>query len=276
METTQRTSIKDLTAPEAYILLHGSPSKLGNGGQAFKLAILELVGRGWLGVREPPETLRSQSDVRLLRGKRTDAPEDRTLFAAYRLVDDCFSAGWAPDDGLPGFALWKGFGERYSGSAGYAQMEVLPSLRARGMYERAGSGLLGVLLRGGWRRTETGDQVQARLRDTLSEAEESFSSWVREDTRKALEFIGHSGVAVLLLPSLYTEIARLPDGGVDGTSSSSEKIEPQVFNLLAALSGVLDGASRYYSDGWGGGGTGFGGFGGLGFGGDGGGGASGC
>jgi hypothetical protein len=141
-------------------LLQGPPAKLGNGGEALKLSILELVGRGWLGVRESPETLRSQPDLRFIRAKRAGVPEDRPLFAAFRLFDEGFPGNWAPDDGLPGFALWKGLEERYGDTGGYAQMEVLPSLRARDLYERTGSGLIGTLLRGGWRRAQSGNRLR--------------------------------------------------------------------------------------------------------------------
>ena len=268
METAHSTTtIKDLTAPEIHVLAHGPPGRFRDGYEAFEQAVLELVGHGWLSVRELPGILRSQSDVRFIRGKRDDVPEDGPLFAAFRLFNEGFSKGWAPDDGLPVFVLWQALDDRCGGSNSYVDMEVLPSLRARGLYELSDSGIIGMLMRGGWRRTQDGDQLRGELQSLLSEARRGFSSWVREEPVKALGFLERSGAAMLLLPSLYDEVARLPGVHVGGTGSTPGGLGPEVFELLSVVFGALDGSGRRHSDDWRGGTTGLGGFGGIGSGG---------
>ena len=263
METEQSLSIKDLTASEAYVLLHGPSGLFGSSGEVFEKSILELVGGGWLRTRESPEALGAYPGVRFILGKRADVPKDRPLFAAFSLFFESFSNGWAPDDGLPGFALWRALSTRYGKPSNYANMEVMPSLHARGLYERAGSGLVGTLLRGGWQRTRAGDQLSAEIQDSLSEAQEKFPGWVREDPVRASEFLEHTGVVMLLLPSLYAEVSRLSDGRIDRASKGSRRLDPETFELLSALSEVLDKA-RKSDSGWG---DGTGSFGGMGLGG---------
>ena len=210
MRTAHNTTIKDLNASEAHILVHGLPGRFKGGYEVFEQSVLELVGRGWLGVRESLGTLKSQSGIRFIHGKRDDVPKDWPLFATFRLFNEGFSGDWATEDGLPVFMLWRALDDRYGGPNGYVDMEVLPPLRARGLYERSGSGIISMLMRGGWRRTRAGDRLRGELQNLLSEARESFTIWVSKEPGKALDFFESSGATLLLLPSLYDEIARRP------------------------------------------------------------------
>lgn len=262
MKTSWGTSIKDLTAPEAHFLVHGPPSKLGNASEAFEKSILELVGRGWLSIRESPQALQTQLDVRFIRGKRTGAPQERPLLAAFALFEKGFSEGWAPDDGLPGFVLWRLLNAHYGSLSSFADAEVMTSLRDRNLYERSGTGLIGMFLRGGWRRTRTGDRLRVEVQDTLAQARQKFPGWVREKPEKALEFLERSGAIMVLVPSIYPEISSL--AGVHRVnrakegSEDPEWIDLEIFDLLAALSEVLSTMRKSYSDGSGEG-AGFGG-----------------
>ena len=271
MRIAHNTTIKDLNASEAHILVHGPPERFKSGYEVFEQSVLELVGRGWLDVRESPETLKSQSGIRFIRGKRDDVPKDWPLFATFRLFNEGFSGDWAPEDGLPVFMVWRALDDRYDGPDGYVDMEVLPSLRARGLYERSGSGIISMLMLGGWRRTRAGDRLRGELQNLLSEAQENFAIWVSKEPGKALDFFESSGVTLLLLPSLYDEVARLPSVRADETRPTPGELDPEVFRLLSAVFGVLDGSGRPHSDDWGGGYTGLGGLVGIGSGGDGGG-----
>jgi hypothetical protein len=276
MDTDGAVSIRDLTAPEAHVLLQGPPGRLNNGNEPFKMAVLELVLRGWLDVRETLGELRSQPEVRFIRGKRADVPEHRPLFAAFRIFDAGFAGGWAPDDGLPGFVLWRDLAKRYGGSKGYARLEVLPSLRARGLFERD-SGLIGTLLRGGWRRTLAGNRLREQLLRTLSEAQGPPPERAQENRARVLNAPDTVVATILTQPVPHEDVAGLAAANA-GSSNLSKGLGPETFELISAVSGALERASKSYPGGWRGDGTGSGGLrvlGGEGFGGGGDGGSAG-
>ncbi len=262
MDTDRAAIIQDLTVPEAHVLLQGPPGRLNNCNELFKVAILELVLRGWLDVRETLEELRSRPEVRFIRGKRADVPEHRPLFAAFRIFDGGFAGGWAPDDGLPGFVLWRDLAERYGDSTGYARLEVLPALRARGLCDRD-SGLIGMLLRGGWRWTLSGDRLREQLLCTLSEAQYPSPEWAHENRARTLKAPDTAVAMILAQPAPHEDVAGLAEANT-GSSGPSKRLGPETLELISAVSGALERASKSYPGGWRGDGTGSSGLGGLG------------
>lgn len=244
-------SSRDLSAPEAYILLHGLKGGPEGTEEAFKLALVELAARGWIATEEETEDTDVQAGAFLRRGEADFSPRARPLSAAFSIFEEALSRSEGEVEEVQAAEVRRAAEERYGSKlSAFAEEEVLPALESRGLYERADDKILGLIPREGWRETETGGRARLELERTTEEARENFPGWTRKDPDRALSFLGTAGPAALLIPSLYPQAAVLYGGaaGSGGFGEDAEEmagfgegsLEPSAFEGLSGLSGSLD------------------------------------
>lgn len=228
-----------VSAPEAYVLLHGPERARQPESEAFRLALVELWARGWIsgsaGEGEPAET----SGSRLVRGDSDFAPRDRALVAALAVFESALSEAGDPGEGVPAEYVFARARERYGDLAAYLEEEVLPSLEERGYYERADDRILWVIPRKRWRETGAGKRVREDLERTAEEAG-GLPELARRDPEGARSFVRGAGPVLLMMPFLYPDVAGLSGAGLAG--SEGEAIDPSAFEGLSGLPEGLSGA----------------------------------
>ncbi len=283
-----------LTAPESCVLFYGP--RVG-GGQALKLALLELVARGWLELTEVEERsmFRRVRNVAVLQyGSGRQGPGGSPLDAVLELFRSLsHQQASAGGSGVPVDDFAWAARKRYDPLGGYAKAEVLPSLARRGLYERNESRFLGIFRTTRWEPTRAGSEAWTELELNMALGEERFGEWVDTDPARALAFLGATGSSVLLMNPLHPDIRRLHQrrrteggyaGGIGvypvGVGSSDDPetgledlsgaFDPGAFDFDLGVFDGLDSASSAIDSGvdsGGGGGDGGGGWGGDGGGG---------
>lgn len=213
-----------LTAPESYVLLHGPKSRAS---QVFKLALLELVTRGWLNLDNVEERglLGSTKNIAVLtQGREWQRSGSRPLDAVLELFASAASpttsregapVSVAPVDVLPGEQR-----RRYGSFEKYVETEVLPALARRGLYERRERRVLKIFPVSRWEPTRAGEAARSELEQNMALGEAQFGDWVDRDPNRALAFLGLAGSSALLMSPLHPDIQRLHEeqqaGGATG------------------------------------------------------------
>lgn len=163
MDTGQTGNRWGLTAPESYILLHGPEGGPGGVEEAFKLAFVELAARGYVATDEGDtragDDQTARDDPLLFRGEADFPPKEGPLSAAFAAFEDALggaasSGSGNPEDGVSAAEVSREAERRYGKLSGYAEEEVFPALRARGLYELGEGRILGIFPREKWRETE--------------------------------------------------------------------------------------------------------------------------
>lgn len=201
-----------LTAPESYALLYGSKAE---GPQVFKLALLELVARGWLKLGEIEKRRvssgRDQKIATLGYGAKRRGSGGRPLDAVLELFEP--HASWASEGGgsglVPVSALALATRSRYGSFKNYVEVEVMPALAARGLYQQKERRILGLFPTSRWEITRTGEAARVELEGNRSLGRDQFHRWVDSDPSQALAFLGITGSSVLLMEELHPDIQRL-------------------------------------------------------------------
>lgn len=221
------------SAPESFVLLYGAGAE---DRQALKLALLELVARGKLALRDVEEEgfLRNRSVAVLYRGSGQEGAP-RPLRALIEVFDRAAARLQRPDGGVPVAKLAEEVGRRYGSSRGYVDREVIPALQERGLYERRPKRFLGLVPYSDWGPTRAGEAARASLRAEMDLGEAGFGEWVDRNPNRALAYLGLMGPAVLLMTPLHPDIQRLREqhaassasGDGDSSPDQSGPDEPQ-------------------------------------------------
>lgn len=201
-----------LTAPESYALLYGPKAEET---QVFKLALLELVARGWLEIDEIEQHKASSGRARNIAalgyGARRHGSGGRPLDAVLELFEP--HASWASEGGgsglVPVSALALATRSRYGSFKNYVEVEVMPALAARGLYQKEERRILGLFPTSRWEITRTGEAARAELEGNRSLGRDQFRRWVDSNPSQALAFLGLTGSSVLLMEELHPDIRRL-------------------------------------------------------------------
>ena len=163
-------------------MLRNGPN--ASGREAFKLGLMELVGRGVLALDNPGK------DAVLRDGPQPRAPRERALMAIW----DVYRA--APShtgDGRPGLRLkdlGRSASKQYGSIDKYVKAEVLPALVDRGLYEPREGRVLWIFPTTRYDLTQQGTEAQADLNRWLEVGRERFPAWSSDDPRRAMSYAG--------------------------------------------------------------------------------------
>lgn len=197
-----------LSAPELCVLRDGGR---GDGREALRMAVVELIVRGVLRL-ESQGSFRRSASVQLT-GVEADLAAPVAAVAAslcgarmnLRDLEHELSLAWlTPRD--------------------YVWSEVLPALCAKGLVEfadrRRGLSWLGAkpML------TPPGRQAQRELDARLAAFDGPFGRWVRDDAGRAAAFVAQAGSVVLLAGTAWREVRelyvrRIPEAGSGATGA---------------------------------------------------------
>ena len=199
-----------LGAPELFVLRNGPDVPVT---KVFKLALLELVGRGILslGVLQQGSGHTTTRTAVLLPGTTPPADLGRPL----RSVMDAYDGvpAQTPVDGGTGVALpelARALRERHGGKLSqWVADEVVTTLVDHGLYTEEQGHLLGVVSTTRYAPTREGKAAQAELEASIKRAVDQFPTWAADERARAAAFLAVAGPAVLLMPELQPEIDRL-------------------------------------------------------------------
>lgn len=200
----------DLPAPDSYVLLHRVERP---DTQPFKLAIMELVGRGALAlvdVEEPVLFDRTRRRSVLAEGATPRAPSERSLAAVWRLFTGTRLQTFA--DGTIGVKVedFAQAAERhYRPLTKFVTEEVLPALVERGYYAREERRILGIFPVRHYTLTASGQAARADLERRVELGQTEVPGWVRSDPNRALLYMGMAGGSLLLMPMLFPEFEEV-------------------------------------------------------------------
>ena len=199
----------ELTAPESYALLYGPK----DARQIFKLALLELVARGYLELAEtdkPGRSRRPRKTVVLRHGANHGRPESQSLASVLTLFTGAVarSVVSSPSE-MPVPELARSALTKYGSFEDYVETQVMPGLKHRNLFERRTRWRLGIFQTTRWKPTRAGEAAKAELAGSVALGEERFADWVDQEPSQALRFLGLAGSSVLLMPPLHPDIQRL-------------------------------------------------------------------
>jgi len=199
----------ELPAPESYALLYGPK----DARQIFKLALLELVARGYLElaeIEEPGRFGRSRKTTVLRHGTNRGRPESRSLGAVLSLFTGAVArpvGGRQTEMPVPDLA--RSARTHYGSFEGYVEAQVMPALQRRNLFERRMRRRLGIFQTLRWEPTHSGEAARAELLGSMALGEERFAGWVDLEPSQALRFLGLAGSSVLLMSPLHPDVRRL-------------------------------------------------------------------
>jgi hypothetical protein len=193
-----------LTAPESFVLLNGTGS---SGSEAFKLGVMELVGRGALSIGTATEGRFRHRQVTLLRdGGHPVAPRERVLEAIWSIYRRTPSDSYG--DGQHGAQIEdvaRTAVQQYAKLGRFVSAEVVPALVERGLYERKEGRILWIIPTTKYEPTADGHAARAELERLLTLGRERV---VDGDSSYALQYASLAGAAVLLQPDLLPQMRR--------------------------------------------------------------------
>jgi hypothetical protein len=182
-----------LSAPELCVLRREGR---GDGREALRMAVLELIVRGALRLDFGGRSRRYVSVQRTDVGVHLDPPVAAVAAClgsapmSLRSLEHELSLMWA----TPHEFVWS---------------EVVPALCDRGvaqrMARRRGLRWMGNRLV----LTECGRTARAQLGEQLTVLEERLGGWLAEDAAGAVAYVAEAGAAVLLAPAAWRHVARL-------------------------------------------------------------------
>lgn len=216
-----------LTAPESHVLLHGQRVERV---KAFKVALAELLARGRL--RQI-----GGATGRLLAVRDNITPLPPPLQVVWDLVA---AIPGAERTGVPLSLVGKAAMKRWgNGVASYPVREVMPQLRARGIYGQESYRILGFIPASREVLTAEGKRARAELVHLQHLAQQGEAGWQRVGIAGAAGFVALAGAAIFLfdttpdiLQQVALERARAMHTGASsydtsGTSDwSEEEAEP--------------------------------------------------
>lgn len=241
-----------LSAPESYVLLHGSRAK---SVEAFKRGLLELVAHDVLTVetRERPRCFHLFTEqARFLhtgpnmsRGELAAQPL-QAIWDIYRRTSLCTS--WGDPRGVLVRDLRRSARALGTPIRNFTYRSVLPALVERGLYERDDYAAPRPSRSSRYTETTAGRAARVELESLMSSAVRDFYSATRRDPAAALALAGGLGSAIFLMDPLLSEIAsvgqRIRDGITIhlGLNTSSLDLDFDVLELgaLDKLGGVFD------------------------------------
>jgi hypothetical protein len=255
----QRATRWEGSAPEAYLLLHFAAPE---GKRALQLAVLELVARRRLRlhpVRRTGARGRAWRDTVLAGG---DGPADPLPAPLQTLLDlHAAQPAWRfPVWGGPGAGdEWGGPGglwvqgvevrrfvaavrERFGSLAGFLAEGLRPALVERGWVHQEPYRALRVIPRKRWALTPGGVAAQRDLRARVAYGDRALEDLVRDDPRRALDFLALAGAALLVMPDALRHASPLY--AHLGAQGRAQSVGPAGDGTLvagdAAASGALD------------------------------------
>jgi hypothetical protein len=215
-----------LSAPESYVLLHGSGD---SGVEAFKLALEELVARKYLAlvqVKQRGFLGRTSTTPVLTSGERAADPS--TLSGPLARLLDFFQIGIPMQtfrDGTIGVRVAdfaRHAGKWFGALTGYARRDILPSLVERGLYAVEQDRLFGIIPRSRHVLTAQGQQARGDLEEWLRIGRERFPQWSKSDPSQALAYFGMAGASILLMTFLFPDLRLLQERMADSATVTSD------------------------------------------------------
>lgn len=215
-----------LTAPESYVLLHGPAA---DGGEVFKLAVLELVTRGALklvDVEEQRAFGRSRTVSVLVPGLKPAPPREQALASVWLLYSGITLRLFGDVAGVPVAELAQAAVRRYKNLARFRTEEIVAPLVDRRLFAREEYRILWVWPAQRIVVTPAGEQLRADLQRRLDLGKTHFGGWVDREPAQALAFAGLAGASLLLMSPLYPDLQRLrqlqppPTNTYDSTTGS--------------------------------------------------------
>src|SRR5919197_3911970 len=195
-----------LTAPESYVLLNGPQA---GGAEAFRLALMELVGRGALRVvqvQQPGMLGLGRRVTVLAEGASPPADLDPTLESIWQVYTSLPSQTF-PDGtvGVPVQELARAVQQRYGSLDGYVALQVLPALVERGLFRREEYRKLFLFPATRYVLTPDGRAARSELQGLIALGNRQFGGWAGQDPARALTFMGLAGASMFLMPLLLSE-----------------------------------------------------------------------
>ncbi|HEX2173869.1 MAG TPA: GPP34 family phosphoprotein, partial [Dehalococcoidia bacterium] len=198
-----------LSAPAAYVLLHGPDAARG---EAFKYTLLELVARRALILAEGEEIgpFRRPRRVAVLARGPAAAPPDAALADVWDLYQGL--PGRTFRNGVTGVpiaeiaqAAWR----RYKGLGQFGKRIILPSLIEDGYFALRERRVLGLFPTRSYALTPTGEAARADLRSQLERGERDLPDALATNPAGAAALVAGIGPAVLLMSAAYPDLQRL-------------------------------------------------------------------
>ena len=217
----------ELTAPESYVLLHG-PS--ASGAETFKLAVLELVARGFLKLVQVEEasTLGGQHRLDgLVRGARAKPPAEPALASVWTLYASIPTRTFVDgSEGVPVDELAREAQRRYKLLRHFVERVVMSTLLDRGLYTYEHYRIFWFFPASRLVLSPAGANARADLEARLALGREQFGRWVDADPARALGFVGLAGATLLLMSGLYPDLGRLGRHLPERTAVADGEIAP--------------------------------------------------
>jgi hypothetical protein len=203
------TTAWSLTAPESYVLQHGPEA---DGGETFKLAVLELVTRGILKLVDVEERRafgRTRTVPVLTPGPKASPPSEQALASVWLLYSGTALRLFGDVAGVPVVDLAQAAVRRYKNLARYRTEEVVAPLVDRRLFERQEYRILWLWPAQRVVITPAGERLRADLRQRLDLGTAQFGDWVDREPARAMAFAGLAGASLLLMSPLYPDLQRL-------------------------------------------------------------------
>lgn len=217
-----------LNAPESYVLLHGPQAK---GAEVFKMAVMELVARGVIKLRqvEQPARRGRGKSVTVMAPGAGKPPTEASLAPVW----DAFNAtplAPQPDGeiGVPVSAFARSANTHFKSFGQYTSGAVLPALIERGLYAQESYKVLWLFPATRLTLTPEGQRMRDDLQTRSELAKQRLGGWVNQDTARAAAFLSLAGASFLLMPHAYGDLGRL-----------NERLREQSRNGAGVETGVL-------------------------------------
>ena len=199
-----------LSAPESYVLLNGAAA---SGREAFKLALVELVTRGTLVLRQiegSKPLMGKAKKVSVLTEGGKPAPADRPLRALMETFQSLPAESFS--DGTRGVRVEKlaeAARKRYKAIGRYVPVDVLPSLLDGGFFRTEQHKVMFVISRERQVLTEKGEQAKMELQQLMGIGRSRLREMVDREPAQALAYLGLAGAGVLLMSDIFPDLQRL-------------------------------------------------------------------
>ena len=219
----------ELTAPESYVLLHGPTA---SGAETFKLAVLELVARGFLKLVQVEEASSLGGQHRLnglVRGVRAKPPAEPALASVWTLYTSIPARTFVDgSEGVPVDELAREAQRRYKPLRQFVDRVVMSTLLDRGLYTYEHYRVFWFFPASRLVLSPAGASARADLEARLALGREQFGGWVDADPARALGFVGLAGGAALLLSGLHADLGRLGHRLPERTAVADGGIAPSI------------------------------------------------